>query len=48
MEAPVSFEPFAALSGRVSSSAGDQRHDAIPSIFLAIASGERPARSVAI
>ena len=48
MEAPVSFEPFAALSGRVSSSAGDQRHDAIPSIFLAIASGERPARSVVI
>ncbi len=47
-EAPVSFQPLAALSWRVSSSAADQRHVAIPSISLVIASGERPARSVDI
>ncbi len=47
-EVLVSFETLVALSGRVSSTAADQRHVAIPSISLAIASGERPVRSAAV
>ncbi len=42
--APVSFELLVALSGKVQSSEDDQGHGAIPSISLAIALGERPAR----
>ncbi len=43
-----SFETLVALSRRVGSTAVDQRHFAIPSISLAIASWERPARSAAV
>ena len=40
----VSFEPLAALSGKASISAADQRQGAIPLISLATASGGRPPR----
>jgi len=47
-EALASFVPLVALSGRVSTTAAVQRHVAIPSISLAIAGGEGPARSAVV